>query len=117
MTTTTDDVQTGWMTETWATTSATSAAAADNMTDVIQVEFDVDFYLEQHLGYRHRSTGEAVSLTVVYLLTDTSRSSPLDITYTCRLRCLLGSCVVSFLVSISQHLARCIYYGPIIIIM
>jgi len=51
----------GWTTETWTT------AAAENISST-DIEFDVDVYLEQHLGYRHRSDVEAVSLTVVYVL-------------------------------------------------
>jgi len=45
--------------ETWTTT--------DNITNT-DIEFNVHEYLQQHLGYRHGSTVESVSLTVVYLL-------------------------------------------------
>jgi len=44
---------------------ATTAASNISSTDI---EFDVDVYLEQYLGYRHRSAVECVSLTAVYLL-------------------------------------------------
>jgi len=59
--TTVDDDRRNWTTETWTTT------AADNISST-GVEFDVDVYLEQHLGYRHRSAVESFSLTAVYLL-------------------------------------------------
>jgi len=46
----------------------TTTAPADNITNSTDIEFNVDAYLEQYLGYRHRSATESVSLTVVYLL-------------------------------------------------
>jgi len=57
-TTTDDDVRGSTTTETWTTGNITS-------TDV---EFDVDAYLQQHLGRRHHSAVESASLTAVYLL-------------------------------------------------
>ena len=55
------DVMRRWTTETWTTTVADNTSSTD-------VEFDVDVYLQQHLGYRHGNAVESVSLTVVYLL-------------------------------------------------
>jgi len=51
-----------WMIETRTTTTTT-----DDINST-HIEFDVAVYLEEHLGYRHRSAVESVSLTVVYLL-------------------------------------------------
>jgi len=44
-----------------------ATTAPDNISST-DIEFDVDAYLEQYLGYRHRSAVECVSLTAVYLL-------------------------------------------------
>jgi len=56
-----DDAVRGWVTGAWTTTAAGNISSTDT-------EFDVDVYLQQHLGYRHRSALESVSLTGVYLL-------------------------------------------------
>lgn len=53
---TTDDDVRGTMTETWINVSSTD------------VEFDVDVYLQQHLGHRHHSAVDSASLTAVYVL-------------------------------------------------
>ena len=61
MTTMVDDAVRGWVTGAWTMTAAGNISSTDT-------EFDVDVYLQQHLGYRHRSALESVSLTGVYLL-------------------------------------------------
>jgi len=42
-------------------------SATDNINGT-DVEFDIDAYLQQHLGYRYHSAAESASLTAVYVL-------------------------------------------------
>ena len=62
VTTRDDDNERGGITETWMTAADDISSSSDGS------EFDVDVYLEQHLGRRHHSVVESASLTAVYLL-------------------------------------------------
>ena len=52
----------------WTIETLTTTTTTDNISSSTHIEFDVAVYLEEHLGYRHRSAVESVSLTVVYVL-------------------------------------------------
>jgi len=65
---TVQEVTTTIMTPDDVVRASATETAADNTSSSTDIEFDVDAYLEQHLGYRRSSAVESVSLTVVYVL-------------------------------------------------